>query len=175
MTTWCRTVLQLGLHHQGMQHPACSSAGFYMRQPGILPSTVLDLNRNNTLGIWLIQEAQGPEALDWSSGFVAIFVVAALLGPADITRVLYTTSLPPPLSSSFLSCLHFFLQTSPVFSSWLCPSALHFPSFCYNSDFLPPNQIWLHRALSCDNLFHQIDQTSWPTPLSTPIWICCCD
>lgn len=109
MTTWCRTVLQLGLHRQGMQHPACSSTGFYRRQPGILPSTVLDLNRNNTPGIWLIQEAQGPKALEWSSEFAAIF--SCFVGTSryhkDVTDG-NPTSLPPPLSSSFLSCLHFF-------------------------------------------------------------------
>lgn len=145
MTTWCTPVLQLGLHRQGMQHPACSSAGFYRRQPGIVPSTVLDLNRNNTPGTWLIQEAQGPEALDCSSGFAAIFVVAALLGPADITRVLQMVTLPPFL----LLSLHHSFPAFVFFSrpvQYFSPDFVH-PPFTFPLSVItvifspPPNQI----------------------------------
>lgn len=59
-------------------------------------------------------------------------------------------------------------------SDFVCHFALHIFSFCYNSDF-SLNQIWLHSSPSCDNLLLQIDPTSWPTLLSAPIWIYCCD
>lgn len=117
MTTCCGTVVQAGLRRQGMQHPACSSAGFYRRQPGIPPSTMLDANRDDTPGIWLTQGAQGPEALGCSSGFAAIFAVTASLGPADITRPDGNPTSLPPLSLSLsphrsFPPFVFFLQTS---------------------------------------------------------------